>query len=288
MCEESSSGVQDSQVCVKVWRCLRVFTSVDLLLLCVQTPGRGSPLLQGRAGSPVELIKGAPVRSATPPTGAVRVGVVSQASVQSVLAAPAHQSSSLPSLAAATAISPATVTFSQVRQFIKSVCSVLAFSFVGLLTQQGVQMVNQLLLLQEYLISFPCLESWNPLSYPLSIVLSLLPHLEESKINLNLIDNAPSLDIAPWMLSAPTDHFDLNKFKKGASNPEACKQLYLQTITKYSSSDFFLMVRNQARVAAAAVSTKHSRKPLSPSGQQLHIYSRIMSYSFGSKTCLLF
>ena len=111
-------------MCVKVWRCLRVFTSVDLLLLCVQTPGRGSPLLQGRAGSPVELIKGAPVHSATPPAGAVRVGVVSQASVQSVLAVPAHQSSSLPSLAAATAISPATVTFSQVRQFTKGVCNV--------------------------------------------------------------------------------------------------------------------------------------------------------------------
>ena len=31
-----------------------------------------------------------------------------------------------------------------------------------------------------------------------------LPHLEKSKINLNLIDDATSLDIAPWTLSDPT------------------------------------------------------------------------------------
>ena len=115
---------------------------------------------------------------------------------------------------------------------------------MGLLIQQGVQMVNQLLLKgdQGYLISFPCLESWNPLSYPLSVVLSLSPHLEEIKINLNLIDNASSLDIAPWTLSAPTVHFDLNRFKKCASNPEACKQLYLQIITKYPLADLFCFV----------------------------------------------
>lgn len=90
--------------------CMHVLT---FLLLPVQTPGRGSPLQQGQAGSPVELPKGAPVCSATPPAGAIRVGVVSQASVPSSVSAPAQQSASLPALAAA--ISPATVTFSQVR-----------------------------------------------------------------------------------------------------------------------------------------------------------------------------
>ena len=34
-----------------------------------------------------------------------------------------------------------------------------------------------------------------------------LPHLEKSKINLNLIDDATSLDIAPWTLSDPTAKF---------------------------------------------------------------------------------
>ena len=130
---------------------------------------------------------------------------------------------------------------------------------------------------------------WNlGISFHIPSLFSLLPHLEESKINLNLIDSAPSLDIAHWVLSAPTVHFDLNKFKKGASNPEACKRLHLQTFTKYSLPIFLLlMVQNQAGVAAAAISTKHSWKPLSPSGQQLHIYNRIMRYSFGSKMCII-
>ena len=47
---------------------------------------------------------------------------------------------------------------------------------------------------------------------PLSI--RILAHLEKSKINLNLIDDACSLDIAPWTLSAPTVRLNLTKFKK--------------------------------------------------------------------------
>ena len=42
----------------------------------------------------------------------------------------------------------------------------------------------------------------------------ILPHLEKSKINLNLIGDVSSLDITPWTLSAPTIRLDLTKFKK--------------------------------------------------------------------------
>ena len=42
----------------------------------------------------------------------------------------------------------------------------------------------------------------------------ILPHLEKSEINLNLIDDASCVDIAPWMLSVPTIHFDVIKWKK--------------------------------------------------------------------------
>ena len=42
----------------------------------------------------------------------------------------------------------------------------------------------------------------------------ILPHLEKSKINLNLINDASSVDIAPWTLSVPTVCFDLTKFLK--------------------------------------------------------------------------
>ena len=48
----------------------------------------------------------------------------------------------------------------------------------------------------------------------------MLPHQEKSKINLELIDDASFLDIAPWMFLSPTVWFDLTKFEKDAVNPE--------------------------------------------------------------------
>ena len=57
------------------------------------------------------------------------------------------------------------------------------------------------------------------------------------------MDDAPSLDIVPWKLSVPTVRFDLASFKKDTTNPEIYKQLYLQLISKYPLSEFFLSVR---------------------------------------------
>ena len=68
----------------------------------------------------------------------------------------------------------------------------------------------------------------------------ILPHLEKSKLNLNLVDDAPSLDIVPWKLSVPAVGFDLASLKKDTTNPEIYKQLYLQLISKYPLSDFFI------------------------------------------------
>ena len=65
----------------------------------------------------------------------------------------------------------------------------------------------------------------------------ILPHLEKSKLNLNLVDDAPSLDIVPWKLSVPTVRFDLASFKKDTTNPEIYKQLYLQLISEYPLSE---------------------------------------------------
>ena len=67
----------------------------------------------------------------------------------------------------------------------------------------------------------------------------ILPHLEKSKLNLNLVDDAPSLDIVPWKFSVPAVRFDLASFKKDTTNQEIYKQLYLQLISEYSLSDFF-------------------------------------------------
>ena len=65
----------------------------------------------------------------------------------------------------------------------------------------------------------------------------ILPHLEKSKLNLNLVDDAPSLDIVPWKLSVPAVRFDLASFKKDTTNPKIYKQLYLQLTSKYPLSE---------------------------------------------------
>ena len=59
----------------------------------------------------------------------------------------------------------------------------------------------------------------------------ILPHLEKSKLNLNLVDDAPSMDIVPWKRSVPVVRFDLTSFKKDTTNPEIYKQLYLQLVS---------------------------------------------------------
>ena len=61
---------------------------------------------------------------------------------------------------------------------------------------------------------------------PLSIC--MLPHLEKSKINLELIDDVSCLDIAPWTLLTLTVWFDLSKLKQHTTNPKTYNQFYLQ------------------------------------------------------------
>ena len=65
----------------------------------------------------------------------------------------------------------------------------------------------------------------------------IIPHLEKSKLNLNLVDDASPLDIIPWKLSVPVVSFDLTSFKKETTNPEIYKQLYLQLISEYPLSE---------------------------------------------------
>ena len=98
----------------------------------------------------------------------------------------------------------------------------------------------------------------------------ILPHLEKSKLNLNLVDDAPLLDIVPWKLSVPAVRFDLTSLKKDTTNPEIYKQLCLQLISEYLLSEFFFTDGSKAEegVAAAAVSTKRMKKHLSHVGFQ--------------------
>ena len=91
----------------------------------------------------------------------------------------------------------------------------------------------------------------------------IIPHLEKSKLNLNLVDDASPLDIIPWKLSVPVVRFDLTSFKKDTTNPEIYRQLYLQLISEYPLSEqiFTDGSKTEDGVAAAAVSTKRINKP---------------------------
>ena len=86
--------------------------------------------------------------------------------------------------------------------------------------------------------------------------------MEKSKLNLNLVDDAPLLDIVPWKLPVPAVRFDLASFKKDTTNPEIYKQLYLQLISEYplSGKIFTDGSKTEEGVAAAAVSTKRMKK----------------------------
>ena len=84
----------------------------------------------------------------------------------------------------------------------------------------------------------------------------------QSRLNQNLVDDAPSLDIVPWKLSVPAVRFDLASFKKDTTNPEIYKQLYLQLISEYLLSEkiFTDVSKTEEGGAAAAVSTKRMKK----------------------------
>ena len=116
-----------------------------------------------------------------------------------------------------------------------------------------------------------------------SLGIRILPHLEKSKLNLNLVDDAPLLDIVPWKLSVTAVRPDLTNFKKDTTNPEIYKQFYLQLMSEYPLSEIFFTdcSKTEEGVAAAAVSTKRINKPFTcrlPDDSSIYI----------QQTCLLF
>ena len=115
----------------------------------------------------------------------------------------------------------------------------------------------------------------------------ILPHLEKSKFDLNLIDDTPLLDIVPWKLSVPAVRFDLTSFQKD-TNPEIYKQLYLQVISEYPSSPTVLNQRKELLQWLYPLNKLKNFFYMSASRWQFSIYSRVEGYSFSSQTCLLF
>ena len=114
--------------------------------------------------------------------------------------------------------------------------------------------------MSNYFKNYCCLVLWK--IPPLSI--HILPHPEKSEINLNLIDDASSVDIAPLTLSVPTVCFDLTKFKKRYNQPGNIETVLFTTYFRisFNGKKFTDGSKTEAGVIAAAVSTKCSRNPL--------------------------
>ena len=113
--------------------------------------------------------------------------------------------------------------------------------------------------------------------------------MEISKLNLNLVDDAPSLDIVPWKLSVPAVRFDLASFRKDTTNSEIYKQLYLQLISEYPLSEqiFTDGSKTEEGVAAAAVSTKRIKKNFYMSAEEEVKILCLLKFEWDMETCFL-
>jgi ribonuclease HI len=91
----------------------------------------------------------------------------------------------------------------------------------------------------------------------------ILPHLESSGLDLDVIDDTSVLGTAPWTLPIPTVRFDLNQFKKETTNPITYQQSYLELISDYPSYHKLFTDGSKTNdgVAAAAVSSRNYKKP---------------------------
>ena len=75
----------------------------------------------------------------------------------------------------------------------------------------------------------------------------ILPDLEKSKLSLNLVDDAPLLDIVPWKLSVPAVRFDLASFKKKIQQTQKYINSSIYKISAYPLSEFFFTDSSKKR-----------------------------------------
>ena len=116
----------------------------------------------------------------------------------------------------------------------------------------------------------------------------ILPHLEKSKLNLNLVDDAPSLDIIPWKLSVPAVRFDLASVKKDKQTQKyvnsSIYNLSLNTLYQKKKSPTVLKQRKEL---LRQLYPQNELKNLLHVGFQMTVqYSRVEGYSFSSQTCV--
>ncbi len=95
--------------------------------------------------------------------------------------------------------------------------------------------------------------------------LRILPLFEDSKIDLDVVDDTTVSDTPPWSQSEPQICLSLTKYKKDTTNPEVYKQAFLEITSRHQNyvQIFTDGSKVDEKVAAAAVSSVAPNSPFS-------------------------
>ena len=87
--------------------------------------------------------------------------------------------------------------------------------------------------------------------------LRILPLFEDSKIDLDVVDDISASDTPSWSQSEPQIYLSLTKYKKDTTNPEVYKQAFLEITSRHQNyvQIFTDGSKVDEKVAAAAVSS---------------------------------
>ena len=95
--------------------------------------------------------------------------------------------------------------------------------------------------------------------------LRILPLFEDSKIDLDVVDDTTVTDTPPWSQSEPQICLSLTKYKKDSTNPEVYKQAFLEITSRHPK---YMQIYTDGskvdeKVAAAAVLSVAPNSPFS-------------------------
>ena len=95
--------------------------------------------------------------------------------------------------------------------------------------------------------------------------LRILPLFEDSKIDLDVVDDATVSDTPPWSHTEPQIGLCLTKCKKDTTNPEVYKQTFLEIISRHPNyvQIFTDGSKVDEKVAAAVASSVAPNSPFS-------------------------
>ena len=93
--------------------------------------------------------------------------------------------------------------------------------------------------------------------------LRILPLFEDSKIDLDVVDDTTVTDTPPWSQSEPQIRLSLTKYKNNSTNPEVYKETFLEVTSRHPK---YMQIYTDGskvdeKVAAAAVSSVAPNSP---------------------------